>query len=221
VCLIVVFVAFGQIGPTLSSISDLFHYKNLSDQFPEFTRSIIADLVMMLVVIFVLSIGAIYLSVLNRYILSKFAARPNIIARFLYTLLDVIVSLAIFFVVLQMAVILRDMADSFVLRNLVMKWKYMPYDPPRMPELYQKIADVYLQFLLPVCMSVLVPIGWVVMFAIGAFAAKGLIQVDALRRFAVAKFAVEKRPLLVTSWCLIAIWLFVFWVPVGIYAVLR
>jgi hypothetical protein len=52
-----------------------------------------------------------------------------------------------------------------------------------------------------------------------AFAAKGLIHLKTLRRFVVAHFALEKHLLLVTSWWLIAIWFFVFWIP--LYSVLR
>jgi hypothetical protein len=67
-------------------------------------------------------------------------------------------------------------------------------------------------------MSALVLIGWVAMF-VQSIRSKGLIHLNTLRRFAVAYFALEKHLLLVTSWWLIAIWLFVFWIP--LYSVLR
>ena len=57
------------------------------------------------------------------------------------------------------------------------------------------------------------------MFVMGGFIAKAIMYVEMLRRFAVAHFSIEKHPLLVTSWCLIAVLLFVFWIPVGIYAI--
>ncbi len=82
-----------------------------------------------------------------------------------------------------------------------------------------KNSDVYFRILLLVCMSALVLIGWGGDVCGRAFAAKGLIHLKTLRRFAVAHFALEKHLLLVTSWWLIAIWLFVFWIP--LYSVLR
>jgi hypothetical protein len=114
--------------------------------------------------------------------------------------------------------VLIGIANDFVWRNLFTKWRYLQYGPPNDAGMAALIGEVYFRFLLPLSLAVLVPIGWTVMFAVGGFAAKGLMYVEILRRFAVANFSLEKHPLLVTSWCLIAIWCFVFWIPVGVYA---
>jgi hypothetical protein len=56
------------------------------------------------------------------------------------------------------------------------------------------------------------------MFFVSSFAAKGLIYLEVIRSFAIRHFDIDKHPLLVTNYCLIAILLVGFWIPVGAYA---
>lgn len=42
-CVTIVFVAFGQLHPALVAIDKAMHYNELSRQFPQFARSVIAD----------------------------------------------------------------------------------------------------------------------------------------------------------------------------------
>jgi hypothetical protein len=190
-------------------------------QFPQFARSIIADLLLMLFVVLVLSIGGIYISVFKtRIVLDKFGKGTVGVKRIFYAMLDVILSLILFVLIFQISNTLQEISNDFVLRNLFTKFKYLPYDPPRDSEIAPLISKVYFRFLLPVSMAVLIPIGWTAMFAVGGLAAKGLMHVESLRRFAVKNFSLEKHPLLVTSWCLIVMWCFIFWIPVSAYAAL-
>jgi hypothetical protein len=217
-CVIIVFVAFGQLHPALIAIDRAMHYNDLYKQFPEFARSIVADLTLMLFLVLLLSIAGIYVSVLKtRVVLAKFVSGTAGFKRVTYIVIDVFVSLLIFFIIFQVSHTLQEESNLFVIRNIFTKFKYLPYDPPRDLHIASLVSEVNFRFLLPTSMSVLVPIVWTVMFAVGGFAAKGLMYVETLRRFAVANFELEKHPLLVTSWCIIAMWCFLFWIPVGIY----
>jgi hypothetical protein len=217
-CVIIVFVAFGQALPALVAIDNVMHHNDFSQQFPEFARSIIVDLILMLSFVLVLSIIGIYLSVLKtRIILENLSDGAMTFKVIIYVMLDVMLSLFIFMIVFQVAQVLQELSTQFVARNIFTQFKDMPYSPPEDASLAPLIAEVYFRVLLPVSLAVLVPIGWTVMFAVRGFAAKALMHVGTLHRFAVANCGLEKHPLLVTSWCLIAILFVVFWSPVGAY----
>jgi hypothetical protein len=173
----------------------------------------------MVFLVFLVNTLASYASVIkSRLILSKFSEQRSFFKRTFYVLVDILLSLFLFLLSFQIAETFHQLSDAFVNRNLGVIFIDLPYETPHDFGLAPKTSEVYFRFLLPMSMYVLAPIAWVVMFALGAFVAKALIYLETLRRFAVAHFAVDKHPLLVTSWCIVAVLIFAFWIPVGLYA---
>jgi hypothetical protein len=90
---------------------------------------------------------------------------------------------------------------------------------PRDISIVPVVSNIYFRFLFPMCVSVLVPLAWLMMYLIGSLAAKSLIRVETIRRLTVRYFDVDVHPVLIATLCLLTVLLCVFWVPVGLYAV--
>jgi hypothetical protein len=73
-CPVVVFAVFGQGKPVMDEIGRLFQESDFAQRYPQFVRSIIADIGLMMFVLLLLNILASYVSIIkSRVILSRFA----------------------------------------------------------------------------------------------------------------------------------------------------
>jgi len=211
------FLGYGK--EAFESIFELFSENGLFQRYPAFARTIIVDLATMIFLTLVISFAAIYLSVLKtRFFLEIFNDGASPLKRAFYMLLDVVLSILLFLIVLQIISVYRSVSQSFYVDDISRQYINVPKVPKDL-SLVDKISDIYWDFLLPVCLTILGPIAWTVMFVFGAFAAKILIHLETLRKLTIKIFNLEAHPLQVTAVCIVGLWTLLFWIPVAAYAV--